>query len=531
MAKDFFDEEYEKQTEQNSANASGGSWFDTPAPREEQTKRNKPLYIALVCLALVLCIALGWVLCTIVQGIGFDYNTDGEGIANYGDDILATVIRYLKENYYKDVDEEHWLNAIEYSGTALLQKAGDRFSQLMSPQTYYDFTYSTAAEVTEEIFGISFVVEEGVGLYVSDVSANSGAYGKLQEGDIVLKLTDVADKSGNAPVVDDETYANVLISELTTAQVTEIVTKAHVATFWVLRFDAATEQGFKVFDVRLTRQKIRPIATDYPYNFVEFYFDRQHSNVSLPSPDGTYSTYEERHLDQLPKGVGYVRITQFMDYTKLLDGSLVKVSAAEEFREVMQLFSDLGLTHLVLDLKGNPGGNVAYVCAIASMLVTDAKLSDADKAKVKVGDELLITYLEMPKLNHTQQYSEKSSYSNYFGAVGNKCDVVVWTDGGSASASELLTGALLDYGTAVQMGVTTYGKGIAQTWQPLPFYGTVTDLNGNQIEFPWAIYYTCASYYSPFGTNIHGVGYTPQKPYDNLKSYADLWNAANSYWS
>ena len=137
----------------------------------------------------------------------------------------------------------------------------------------------------------------------------------------------------------------------------------------------------------------------------------------------------------------------------------------------------------------------------------------------------------MPKpVKMRENYYRQLSYYSYFNTLGNKCDIVVWTDGGSASASELLTGALRDYQTAVQMGVTTYGKGIAQTWKELPFYGTVTNIYGQQETCPWAIYFTVASYYSPFGKNIHGFGYTPNDPYNNLKTYTDLWKAANSYW-
>ena len=544
MAKDFFDEEYEKKSEQNNADKGADSWFDRPAPQVAQTSTKKPLYIVIACIALVLCIALGWVLCTVFQGVVFTYNTDGAGASNHGGDILDTVIKYLKEKYYMDIDDEQWIEAIEYSGSALMQKAGDKYSQLMSPQTYYDFLYPTTSDVTstDGVFGVSFVVEEGVGLYVSSVVANSSAYGQLKEGDIILKLTEIEKEDGTAPVIDGVTFSEMVVGEWKSASITELLKVAKKANFHVLRLKGVdNEQGFDVLTVPLERRVVTPIVTPYRYNFIEFYFDKAHRNISMASDGVPYSTYEERHLDQLEEGVtGYVRLTQFMDYAmvdsggKLIvdgKGNPVMVSAAQEFKEVMDLFKELGLKRLVLDLKGNPGGNVSYVSDIAGMLVSDAKLSEANKAAVnnKKG-ELLITTLKFPKFNYAQEHWRTSSYSNYFGAVGEKCSIVVWTDGGSASASELLTGALLDYGTAVQMGATTYGKGIAQTWEELPFYGTVTDVNGNQVQSPWAIYYTCASYYSPLGKNIHKKGYTPQT-YNNLTNYADLWNAAKTYWN
>ena len=546
MAKDFFDEEYEKKTEQGSDNggSNNDSWFNRPAPKQEQAQNRRPLYIAIIAVALVLCIALGWVLCTIFQGVTFKYNTDGDGASNYGGEILETVIQYLKQRYYEDISEEEWLKAIEYSGSALMQVAGDKFSQLMAPQTYYDFVYPTTSTVasSDEVFGVSFVVEEGVGLYVSSVVANSSAYGKLQDGDIVLKLSEIVDSDGKAPVVAGKAFDEMVLGEYKTEIITTVLSTARKAKFHVLRLNSDSDDGYEVFAVDLTRQKIRPVATDYQYTFIEFYFDAKHNNVSVPSKkdaqgnfvitEGEYTTYEERHLDQLPAGTGYVRITQFMDYTVLDGGETVKISASKEFKEVMDLFKELHLTHLVLDLKGNPGGNVSYVSDVAALLVTDAKLTPSQKTAVtdKEG-KLLITTLKFPKFNFEQSETRTSTYADYFGSVKDKCSIVVWTDGGSASASELLTGALTDYQTAVQMGVTTYGKGIAQTWEELPFYGTVTDLYGNKTTFPWAIYYTCASYYSPFGNNIHGEGYSPADEFNYLTNYADLWNAAKLYWN
>ena len=540
MAKDFFDEEFDKKTSESNG-STGGSWFDRPAPQAEQTKSNKRFYITIVCLAVVLCIALGWVLCTVFQGALFSYNTDNDGIVNYGDDILKQVIAYLRNNYYMDIDEEKWLEAIEYSGSALMYKAGDRYSQLMSPQSYYDFLYpkSSASSASDEMFGVYFSVREGVCLYVSSVVANSGAYGKIFIGDLVLKLTDMEDKDGNAPTVDGVRYDEMVIADYSSEVVSDVLDVTHKATFHVLRQNG---ESYEMHAVELTRQTVTPVVTNYPFNFVEFYFNDQYRNVSVPSKkdaqgnyvftEGEYTTYEERHLNELPDGTGYVRIDQFMDYTKIVNGAIVKVSASEEFKQVMDLFKERGLTRLVLDLKGNPGGNVSYVCDVAAMLVNASKLTTEERAKVMNGDgELLITTLKFPKFNYVQTYSRASTYSDYFGALGEKCSIVLWTDGGSASASELLTGALTDYRTAVQMGTTTYGKGIAQTWEALPFYGTVKDLNGKEIQFPWAIYYTCANYFSPFGNNIHGEGYTPQNGYNGLKTYAELWQAAKTYWN
>lgn len=535
--KDFFDEEFEKKVAdaQKPNDKHFDSWSSYPVQNETRVNKNKPLYITLICVALVLCLVLGWVLCTIFNGFG-SIGKGNTGITpDEGGEILNTVIEYLKNNYYQDISDEEWLTAIEASGTALMQYAGDRYSQIMAPQTYYDFLYpsSSSSSSSGEIFGISFVVEEGVGLYISSVVANSSAYGVLKEGDIILKLSDMKQRDGSAPSIGGQTFDSFVTGQWTTATIQAVLNATYSATFLVLRMDEVDSDTNGVFSVQLQRSKVNSVDSNYDYSFIEFYFNDTYKNISggkNVANNGKFTTYEERNLSQLPDDTGYVRILEFMDYSYSKGGKIVTVSAYDEFLEVMQLFKKLGLKRLVLDLKGNPGGNVQYVSQIASILITDSNLTNAEKSVVRRGNELLITTLVFPKENAKNTHYYQSSYDQYFGELKDTCSIVVWTDGGSASASELLTGALRDYGTAKQMGTTTYGKGIAQTWRELPFYGTVTDINGKQQKWPWAIYYTCASYYSPLGHNIHGVGYTPDDGYNGLTDYADLWKATLRYW-
>ncbi len=532
---DFYDEEYKKhqqQQAQNDPNGQNGAqpqgspvfngWYNTPAP-EPKKKNGKTLYIVLLVVALVACIGLGYLLCTIVQAVTHRVSDDADG-------IYSEVVQYLKDNYYADVSDEQWTAAIEASGTALMRNAGDRFCRLMSPQTYYDFTHPVVEIVgNERTFGFSEIWESGLGLYISNVITDSPAYGKLFVGDIVLELTEMKASNGSAPVVGKETFSQFAPGEWTEDSVRMVMNATDSANFRVLR---RTDDGYDIVSVPLKRGVLFQPNSKYNYQFVEFYFGQNKTNVSTrinKSPSSATSTEELRNLDALPADTGYVRILEFMDY---IGSDKKTVSASDEFKKVMKLFKESGLKHLVLDLKGNPGGNVSYVSEIASMLITDGKLTSAQKKSVTNTDgKLLITYFDMPKPSPVRQNEYRtSSYFSYFGALSDKCDIVVWTDGSSASASELLTGCMLDYGTAVQMGTTTYGKGIAQTWNELPYTGTVTDINGKQIDYPWAVYYTCASYYSPLGVNIHDKGYTPDDAYNGLSSYADLMQKVNEYW-
>ncbi len=528
MAKDFFDEEYEKQEQKDKANERNefvNEWYSHPAP--ESTKRSgKPLYIVLICVALVMCIGFGWLLCWIVQSV------DSNNVSDSADDVLGAVVDYMKKYYYKDIDDDAWIDAIEMSGTALMQTAGDQYSRLLSPQSHYDLDFPVTSDAANgKVFGVSFLVEEGIGLYVSSVSADSAAFGKLFDGDIVLKLSNMLSDDGTAPVVGGTEFSEIDLGKWSSDSVTMVLAATDSATFHVLREDSSADSGYVTLAIPLQRAVIPVMDSTYDFQFVEFYFDKDLTNVSTSTnkPFGAAtSTEEQRHLDELPADTGYVRIKEFMYYT--VDDQVV--SCADEFTQVMELFRQSGLKHLVLDLKGNPGGRVDYAVDILAKLVTPAKLSDEQKSVVVRGDDVLLTYLDIPKPSSQRQYHYRSSeYAYYFGdAPSERCDIAVWTDGNSASASELVTGCLRDYRTAVQMGVKTYGKGIAQSMIDLPFDGEVTTNSGSKMKYSWSFYYTCANYYSPLGVNIHGVGYTPDAEYNGLETYDALVAAVNDYW-
>lgn len=241
--------------------------------------------------------------------------------------------------------------------------------------------------------------------------------------------------------------------------------------------------------------------------------------MSLTNADGClYNTMELRSLDQLGTNVGYIRLKEFSE------------TAATEFKTVLQEMklragNDL---RLIVDLKGNPGGSVDIAVSIASMLAHERNLPETvvSEKRLVADNGLRITNLVGKVI--AEDYYSPSQYSEFFSA--DQGMIVVWTDGNSASASEMLTGVLTDYRTAVQMGTQTYGKGIAQSAIELPYSGEVVTNEGVKTEGPWALYFTIASYYSPLGNNIHGVGYTPETQYNNLTEYSQLVNATNTYF-
>lgn len=171
----------------------------------------------------------------------------------------------------------------------------------------------------------------------------------------------------------------------------------------------------------------------------------------IESPTVEYEMYDD--------GVAYIQITEF------------DLVTSGQFEEAYQLAQDAGMKGLIIDLRSNPGGNLSTVCDIARMILPKG----------------LIVYTE-------DKYGKREEYT----CNGNneiKVPLVVLTNGYSASASEILAGAVKDYGIGKLVGTTTYGKGIVQK--------VINLSDGSAIKL------TVSSYFTPNGNNIHKIGIDP----------------------
>lgn len=188
----------------------------------------------------------------------------------------------------------------------------------------------------------------------------------------------------------------------------------------------------------------------------------------------------------LDDGYGYVRITQFQDETvtdlvKHLD-RLYKQANAEG--------QSAGLRGLVLDLRNDPGGLLhgavgvaaAFLPPQAVVVTTDGRTEDA-KRKFTASPEYYLPRGHREDLIKTLPASIKT------------LPMVVLVNGGSASASEIVAGALQDQKRALILGTQTFGKGSVQTVLPLS--------NNTAIKL------TTARYYTPSGRSIQAKGITP----------------------
>ena len=160
--------------------------------------------------------------------------------------------------------------------------------------------------------------------------------------------------------------------------------------------------------------------------------------------------------------IGYIKVTQFQGKT------------APEMEKAIKKLSVKGMKKLVLDLRNNPGGILDSSVDISSMFLPR--------------DELVV-YLQ------GREKSERKDYVSSGTMLFEDKPVVVLVNAGSASASEIVAGALQDSKRGVVVGTQTFGKGSVQTVYPLD--GSV----GMRL--------TTAKYYTPKGRSIQNVGITP----------------------
>lgn len=183
------------------------------------------------------------------------------------------------------------------------------------------------------------------------------------------------------------------------------------------------------------------------------YIEKTVTRKKIESPTVEYEMLENQ--------IAYIQITEFDSVT------------TDQFKGALNQAKTDNMKGLILDLRNNPGGNLTDVIAIAREMLPEG----------------LIVYTE-------DKNGERKEYS-CDGTKEIDVPMVVLVNGYSASASEILAGAIKDYGKGTILGTTTYGKGIVQK--------IFANVDGSAIKL------TISHYYTPKGADIHGVGIEPDE--------------------
>lgn len=199
----------------------------------------------------------------------------------------------------------------------------------------------------------------------------------------------------------------------------------------------------------------------------------EYVDLKMERRNVTVQTVEYQMLED---HVGYIAVSQF------------DVVTAGQFKAAVDDLEKQGMKKLLVDLRNNPGGVLDAVVGMLDYILPDDLMIEGDKDLVRTNPEAtLLVYMADKNGKGGQEYASD----------GHSLDIpmAVLVNGESASASEVFTGAMKDYGRATVVGTKTFGKGIVQNLIPLD--------NGTAIKM------TTAHYYTPSGFDLHGKGIEP----------------------
>ena len=195
--------------------------------------------------------------------------------------------------------------------------------------------------------------------------------------------------------------------------------------------------------VVLTVKKLRGATEDIPV---------VRQRISLPSV---------QYVDMLNDSDGYILLDKFTD------------GVGQDIREAYHILKKFGMKRLVLDLRGNGGGLLHEAVNIVSLFVPRGSVVVTAKGRAEGSEQV---------------------YKTTTDPVDTEIPIMILVDSGSASASEIVSGALQDYDRATIVGTRTYGKGLVQSIRPLPYDG--------QLKV------TTAKYYTPSGRCVQAIDYS-----------------------
>lgn len=338
-----------------------------------------------------------------------------------------TVMQTIKDYYLYDIDEE---KIADYAALGMTVSLDEPYTKYYDKKSFEEYMSNN----TGSFIGVGIVIaadkETNTVSVVAPYEDSPGEKAGVLAGDVILAVDGEAVTVDNINEVANKMRGDGLDNPIGTTVVLKIK-----------RGDAS------VFDVSITREKIER------------------------------KSVKSKMIDD---GIAYIRITSFDSKPT---GQTDEKDTYDEFKEQLYNLRDAGMTKLILDLRGNPGGDLDVVCKIADEFLSDG----------------IITYTENKKGERHTKRAEAGEVN---------VPIVTLVNGGSASASEVLTGALKDHGKTTIVGTTTFGKGIVQT--VLPF----SDGSGISV--------TSANYFTPNGTSIHGVGIEPDVKVDMPKELENL---------
>ncbi|UII28574.1 S41 family peptidase [Fulvivirga maritima] len=181
-----------------------------------------------------------------------------------------------------------------------------------------------------------------------------------------------------------------------------------------------------------------------------------------------------RYSGLVSEGVGYIKLEDFT------------TEAGKEVAHAVESLKESGAKSIILDLRSNPGGLLSEAVNVSNVFIDKHKEVVSTKGKVTDWNK---------------------SYKTLNSPVDTEIPLVVLTNGGSASAAEIVSGVIQDYDRGILIGTRTFGKGLVQTTRPLSYNA--------QLKV------TTAKYYIPSGRCIQALDYAHRNDDGSVSKFAD----------
>ncbi|HEY0744985.1 MAG TPA: S41 family peptidase [Chryseosolibacter sp.] len=225
--------------------------------------------------------------------------------------------------------------------------------------------------------------------------------------------------------------------------------------------------------------QISALLKGQPKSEVEVKVRRQGKEISFKIKREKISISNVTHADLIDPEIGYIKLDDFTP------------GASREVSEALVKLKEKGAKKIILDLRDNPGGLLHEAVNIVNIFIPKGLEVVSTKGK-------------------SEEWNKK--YTTLNNPVDTEIPLVILTSGGSASASEIVAGALQDYDRAILVGEKTFGKGLVQTTRPLSYNA--------QLKV------TTAKYYIPSGRCIQALDYTHRKDDGTVDKFADSLKVA-----
>ncbi|MEG1923033.1 MAG: S41 family peptidase [Clostridia bacterium] len=398
--------------------------------------------------------------------------------------LYDKVASIIENKYLFNYDK----NQFEFNAAAGAVSGLDAYTRVLDPYSYYELINA----VDTELYGVgytpntlqnrweitSIVLDSPADYAISSDGLNVG----LRKGDLLISI--------NGTVITAQTPATEIKSLLSGGDAVFVVSRDNkTITFNPIKKRLIVSRYVEYFFY----DKNGLIVTNMKYYFQSggvVYSNMFNDTMKLdenyvnnnPSIYPHYEAYKLKNIDF--KEIGYIKLHEF-SFTE----SEMTSATITDFNQAMQMFktsyNEKG--KLILDLNDNPGGYNVYCEQVARYFIYKGKANET----LKVYKMIDKNKKEIPIGNN----GVKSLYADYFDEKAEGKQFVILTSGNSASASEMLTGAVLAYDTGLQIGTQTYGKGISQTVEPIK--AVTIKINNKDVQSAYALYYTFAFFYTP----------------------------------